>query len=493
MSLWEAVFQDMEGIGRRGGSFFSKYFEENEEYEDESGGSDFFFPNACQICGCTSSEKALLRCAKCQMISYCGKDHQTQHWPSHKHFCKAITEVRRKNDILKAAKDRKQETWMNAKLSLITLVTLKLLRKLTPHEEKVIKFPRACLVCHDVDQHKLINCPKCPSASFCQQHKNLREEIHDDKCPEFKICHTIDLEKLREKFEAKNNPRKKEEEKKKKSNSEKKSSESESKKEMEEYLDPGTVISVIKEMPMKNLPYFEKLPDSMKSFFDMFLSKNLKMSEVENLDIVDMFIKPLSVFRALEKLVRVEERELIIHVIGAQVEDLDSYLFWETLLHWMPNLISLKVVLVGEEFVRQNLSPKICEKCVEKDKKIDFELYNLGYKNFMKEESFSKPNLVIGFKIQVKKEMESLGCVANFDIPFAFTSDENKEAKEEHKSMKKILGKLVAYEAFEKNPFAGRKPTLCFETDGISYKHQFLTIYKDLGKTTKENNQQNGF
>lgn len=283
-----------------------------------------------------------------------------------------------------------------------------------------------------------------------------------------------------------------------KSNSKKKSDRkknSESEEELEEYLDPDTVISVIKEAPIKAIPYFEKSPDSINSFLEMYFPRESKgkMSTVERLEIADLFIKPLSAFRALEKLDRLQERELIIHVIGAKVEDLDTYLFWETLFHWMPKVASLKVVLVGPEFVRQNLSPKLCEKCVENERKIVFELCNLGYKKFVEDKSFSRPSLVIGFEIQGKKDVESLRSVSNFVAPFAFTSDVEKLAKEEHKHMRKVLGKLVEYEAFEKNPYSGGTPTLNFETDGISYKHQFLTIYKDLGKTAKENRQKNGF
>ncbi|XP_033216309.1 uncharacterized protein LOC117172463 [Belonocnema kinseyi] len=491
-------------LNRRGDFLYKDFIDEKEEFwkESQNDNSNFFFPNACQICGCMGSEKHLLRCSKCQMISYCGKDHQVEHWPSHKAFCKALMETRRRNDVLKDAKGRKQETWVNAKLGLINLVTKKLLRKLTPHEEKVIKFPRSCLICHDVDQYKLVNCPKCPSASFCQQHNNLREKVHDEKCPEFKLCHSIALEKLRADLEAKKNSDKEKEESKKKdskkSNSKKKSDRkknSESEEELEEYLDPDTVISVIKEPPIKSIPYFEKSPDSMNSFLKMYFPREStdNMSTMQRLEIADLFVKPLSAFRTLEKLDRAQERELIIHVIGAKVEDLDTYLFWETLFHWMPKVTSLKVVLFGAEFVRQNLSPKLCENCVENERHIVFELYNLGYKEFAQEKSFSKPSLVIGFQIQGKKEVESLRSVTNFVAPFAFTSDVEKLAKEEHKHMKKLLGKSVEYEAFEKNPFSGGTPSLNFETDGISYKHQFLTIYKDLRRSAKGNRKQNGF
>ena len=436
--------------------------------------NDFFYPNACQICGCMENIRRLLRCGKCQMVSYCGKKHQIEHWSTHKSFCKVLADTRKRKDLLKEVKGRKQEAWVSAKLGLINTISGKLLRKLTPYEQKVIKFTRACVVCHDTDQSKLINCPNCPLASFCQQHKEIYDQVHVKKCPEFKLCYNLDLEKLKaRRNEMKTNPFPK--------------NKSETKKN---FLDIR--IFVIKAAPMELVPYFDKCPDSMISFLNIFSSKQPNtFSSQRSLEWSDFFMKPLSVFRALEKINQVQAKDLTIHVIGAKVEDLDIYLFWETLFHWMPKLDSLGIVLFSQEFEKQKLSPKLCDSCLEKNKNIFFEMYNLGYNQFVKEQSFLKPNLVIGFNIQVKKEAESLLNVANLFAPFALTSDLEKTAKEEHKEFKKIFKEMVDFETREKNPFSGLKPSLDFETDGVSYENQFLTIYSNLRKSEKKKGQAN--
>ena len=38
----------------------------------------------CAVCGDTNAK----RCSRCRLVTYCGKDHQRQHWKIHKQFCK---------------------------------------------------------------------------------------------------------------------------------------------------------------------------------------------------------------------------------------------------------------------------------------------------------------------------------------------------------------------------------------------------------------------
>ncbi len=38
----------------------------------------------CKLC----QQSALLKCAACNLVRYCCKDHQTQDWKAHKVFCK---------------------------------------------------------------------------------------------------------------------------------------------------------------------------------------------------------------------------------------------------------------------------------------------------------------------------------------------------------------------------------------------------------------------
>ena len=40
---------------------------------------------ACDVCHCNAG----VRCSRCKLLRYCGKDHQRAHWAVHKAFCHA--------------------------------------------------------------------------------------------------------------------------------------------------------------------------------------------------------------------------------------------------------------------------------------------------------------------------------------------------------------------------------------------------------------------
>lgn len=42
--------------------------------------------NVCAVC----SVEAPFKCVGCKNISYCGVDHQKQHWKTHKQDCRAF-------------------------------------------------------------------------------------------------------------------------------------------------------------------------------------------------------------------------------------------------------------------------------------------------------------------------------------------------------------------------------------------------------------------
>ncbi|KAJ5921720.1 hypothetical protein N7454_009194 [Penicillium verhagenii] len=55
-------------------------------------------PKGCAMCGKTDT---LLRCSACKVLTYCGRDHQTQHRPAHKFACNDVKKARQVSDQAK--------------------------------------------------------------------------------------------------------------------------------------------------------------------------------------------------------------------------------------------------------------------------------------------------------------------------------------------------------------------------------------------------------
>lgn len=458
-------------------------FKRNAENKLEEEQIDFFYPNACQVCG---SLGYLSRCSRCQMVSYCGKQHQTEHWKLHKYLCPLLSGLRKKDGFLRGAKDRKQEAWANAKIACINNLSKKLGRVLTSYEEKVIKFTRACCICHDIDQTNLINCPNCASVSICRNHKDRFQQIHDkEKCANFKLCYSFDFEKFEEAKKTKLNNSKDED---KDSNNSEDSENSD--KSHIDYKKSNLKISELKSMS-NEIPYFGKFPGSTLEFMEILsfrpFDKGVKM---EDFEIPELMIKTLNVFRSLQLLDQLKMKELTIHLIGAQVCDLENYNFWEILFHLIPMLKKLKIVIVHSKIATQCLNPKLCDKCIDNERELIFQMKTQNYHDFIKENSKSMISLVIGFSISLKMEIDALKAIGDLKIPLALTSNEKKIAYDNHKVMGKLFGKLIARTFFEKNSFCGVKPILDYKSEGVYYQHQYLTIYKDYQQIV--NKQKNG-
>ena len=83
--------------------------------EDEEKNNNIFYVNTCHVCHCFDREKRLRRCSSCYLISYCGRDHQINHWPAHRKLCRVVKEIISKNggpSIFGKTKGLNQNTWV---------------------------------------------------------------------------------------------------------------------------------------------------------------------------------------------------------------------------------------------------------------------------------------------------------------------------------------------------------------------------------------------
>ncbi|XP_014215256.1 uncharacterized protein LOC106644318 [Copidosoma floridanum] len=413
----------------------------------------FFYANTCHVCKSCGYETALKRCSNCKMISYCGKEHQKHHWLQHKNLCRVLSEMldeTDKSNLLEGFGGVSQHEWVKAKMNLMLLVSLKLERKLEPYEEEIFKFPRACAICHEANSKLLTDCPSCPCASFCKVHEKYSD--HEKLCKILSLCYNLDI--------------------------------------------ASTIFT--RHPPRNTVPYHTEmayLPASIQGFIDLFVNEGdspLNTRELQSAQISEYLTRPLTLLYALEKLEYKTETAMTIHVIGANMIELDGIEIWETLLHWLPSLITLNMVLIGPELNsnRNKIKCNVCECCIEKDMKLYLETHGVYYKDYVLSDSFVPPDIVVGYNLGIHEcenldssndtWSHSIRIVLEQKCPFLVTSYTSEEMKKEHNRLCHILDKKVNYVLCEKNPYGSLRPHRDYETEGVYYQNQYLLIYRDL-------------
>lgn len=66
-----------------------------ESYVETGQEGVYYYANMCHVCHFFGENTSLKRCGACQLISYCGQEHQKKDWPQHRDFCKAVSEVKK--------------------------------------------------------------------------------------------------------------------------------------------------------------------------------------------------------------------------------------------------------------------------------------------------------------------------------------------------------------------------------------------------------------
>ena len=432
---------------------FKGLFEVLHKMTDEDLHNLFFYANTCHVCKSSGNETPLKKCSNCKMISYCGKEHQKQHWLQHKNLCRVLAEMLDETDMSNLLEDMhnvSMEEWVKAKMNLMLLANLKLKRKLLPYEEEMFKFPKACAVCHETNSKLITYCPSCPSASFCEKHQN--DLTHADICDKLSLCYDLDI--------------------------------------------ASTVF--IRNPPRNVVPFHTEmayLPSSIQHFIELYFNedKSLQLSmDIQTAHISEYLTRPLTLLHAMERLEYSTGSEMTIHIIGANMIELDGVEIWETLLHWLPSLSTLNIVLVGPELESNNekVEGSICDCCNDKNMKLNLETHGLLYKEYINSDSFIKPDIIAGYNLGIHEcenvdsdndsWSQSVRILPEQKCPFILTSYTAEEAQKEHKRLCDILNKKVSYLYSEKNPFSSLRPHRDYETEGVYYQNQYVIIYRDL-------------
>jgi hypothetical protein len=368
-------------------------------------------------------------------------------------LCRVLAEMLDETDkanLLEGMHNFSMKDWVKGKMNLMLLVSMKLKRKLLPYEEEMFKFPRACNVCHETDSKLLTDCPSCPCATFCKEHQN--NEIHARVCEMLSLCYDLDI--------------------------------------------ASTVF--MRSPPRNVVPYHTEmayLPASIKHFIELYINEDkslLVSSDIQRSHMSEYLTRPLTLLHTMERLEFKTNSSLTIHIIGANMIELDGIEIWETLLHWLPSLTTLNIILIGPELEsnKEKLECNICDCCIEKGMKLYLETHGILYTEYANSDSFVKPDIIAGYNLGIH-ECENIDSsddswsptvriLTQQKCPFVLTAYNADEAQKEHKRLCGILNKKVTYLYYGKNQFSSLRPHRDYETEGVYYQNQYVIVYREL-------------
>ncbi|XP_033209929.1 uncharacterized protein LOC117168405 [Belonocnema kinseyi] len=417
-----------------------------------------FAPNQCHVCHCLEDElQTLKRCSRCRMISYCSTAHQKEDWSSHKNLCKVLSDLGGPKMFQKLKENHNPTSSMTKKVAqlktrmaiktlIMTKVTEKLERKLYVFESQMINHPRICFHCFD-SEAELINCRNCPNAAFCKDHAGDSE--HFLLCPQLMLCREIELDHLNRR-------------------------------------DFFTQLRKSKfDFHLENT----RLPKSMKEFLQTSVKVNkdrikyLDRPELWEVYLSEAISRPLTLVHVIQKLKLPVKSRLVVHVIGADMEEVGMSI-WEVVLHWLPSVTELRIAFVGPELdAKKTYTSKLCKKCCEKKKELNFETFNDQYEMYSTLSiSALKPDIVIGYNMApfaYTTWTTSIGKLVTMQSPLIITATSEIEAYRVHHWMKSCLC-TAEYYSSKPNPFASLLVERAAEHERLVAKNKYTIIYKDL-------------
>lgn len=313
-----------------------------------------FFPNKCGVC---DEIKDLKKCTRCNLISYCGGEHQRQHLKDHKKICKILDEMLKEyklSHIFEKSHGADHEKWLLDRELIMRKMNQKLGRNLDEEEKTMFRMPRNCLVCHETRNSELTNCPQCPFASFCKDHRENNQ--HEKYCSLMQNFFRVEI------YNSLSGP--------------------------ERYNE--SIISILHTEFKQNL----KPPSNMDDFFDFYVDdESINVDVTLKMIASDYFSVPLTLFNALKKLNYCHTYSLTLHVGGTDFP-FEHVQVWETILHLLPNLKKLLVVYVGQKFNFHRIIFPLCGVCSMTERTIAVDVFSMNYKQYVNSEYYEKPDLV---------------------------------------------------------------------------------------------------
>ncbi|XP_033218438.1 uncharacterized protein LOC117173902 [Belonocnema kinseyi] len=403
----------------------------------------FYYATVCQVC---RSPNPKVTCNRCRMIFYCGNKHRDEHQIHHRDLCKVILSMLSEMgapNLFDKLKTADPDLWLRARVDLMRKAKLKIGRQLEEYEEQMFLFPKTCMVCHESDLSVLRNC-EC-GVNLCKIHKG--DPKHQKLCSVLTLAFKLIT--------------------------------SETKPALH-----GLFL-----MPVDSERV--NLPPSMQAFIDSHINFQINTSnqkvKYQNMATSNFLTGPLTLLYALERLNYQISSSMVIHIIGAGIQDLAAEGSWKIFLYWLTRLINLKIVFIGTD-ISNCLETQLdtSESFPITVKNLKVQCHGLRYYEYFKSESFMKPNIILGCNLDIHESelgisectwKDTILTLKKVGVPFVLTAGTKERAEKDHKRFCKLLGMSVPYKFCEVNPYAALSPERDFETEGVRYSNKHIIIY----------------
>ncbi|XP_033225117.1 uncharacterized protein LOC117178028 [Belonocnema kinseyi] len=418
-----------------------------------------FYPNECFVCKSTNQLKI---CGRCNMVSYCSSDHQKEHWPRHKDICNVISSILTEKGVSHVYENLRgidSSKWRQAKINLMSLIAKKLSRPITVEDSDIVAFPRVCFACYDAIQENLRNCPACPFASFCEEHRS--SSLHDEDCIKIREFQVQEVSRM---------------------------------KNLDVKLEHATFKRIV-----EGTPFCENLqpPSSITEYFEDYIKLPLKLYKELKIHISYYLSAPLSIFSAIQKMNLEIGSALVLHLIDSPLSLNDSKP-WEILLHLLPKIQNLKIVLVNSEF-RPGCTSKtteiaLCKDCKFRNKTLVVDVNVSTYGDYKNYRYYQQPDILVNFDVTITcgRVESNKGVASDLDwkklsCPIVFLSSSEIEASSIESTFQSDSEFSQVYyngrNNFQSLKFSRNLKSLCADL-----KNQFIIVFKRLPKMNVSKN-----
>lgn len=426
-----------------------------------------FYATICAVCDdpCLAEDglSTLKTCGGCHLVSYCGADHQKEHWKFHKEVCLILRATLKKmgankirgyriNDDLEERNDMFTENafgFNTYRYYLLFNVKKRIRRSLSTAESRMILYPRMCNICYSNDTKQLKVCSNCLCVSYCSEdHKEKDKERHSKDCSELKVCFEIDkslLEAVRFGDIPFSNPVPK------------------------DFPSTATCLNVIKK-------YSEELEN---------------LGTIEGRVLTDIMSAPMTIVQMIYSMNLSDKQALSIEMVGAGDFEMEYFEKWEQLLHWLPSLEKLNLTFVGPDVEGHVSKLDLCESCFSRKVDVKITCASQLYHDFINVNS--RPDVIVAFnagfteniQCKIKDTWEdTIPAMLKRNCPVLVTSYTLKESKSDLARVRSLVKNINVIMDCQKNIFSGGKPLQDWELHDdetvpqVYYKNYYLFVVK---------------